>query len=89
MIVKLAGAAGMICQNRLFGFLELQQQLGELEVVEATVEPTTTALYGCLPDEAALHGVLNRVHSLGLRLVEVRRLKGDAPRMTGTTSGHR
>ena len=56
MIVKLAGAAGMICQNRLFGFLELQQQLGELEVVEATVEPTTTVLYGCLPDEAALHG---------------------------------
>jgi hypothetical protein len=50
-----------------------------LEVFEATVEPTTTALYGCLPDEAALHGVLNRVHSLGLRLVEVRGLKGDAP----------
>ena len=88
MIVKLAGT-GMICQNRLFGFLELQQQLSELEVFEATVEPTTTVLYGCLPDEAALHGVLNRVHSLGLRLVEVRRLKGDAPRMTGTTSGHR
>ena len=48
--------------------------LAELDGIEATVEPATTVLYGCLPDEAALYGVLDRVQSLGLRLVEVRRL---------------
>ena len=48
--------------------------LAELDGLEATVEPATTVLYGCLPDEAALYGVLDRVQSLGLRLVEVRRL---------------
>ena len=49
-------------------------ELDGLEALEATVEPATTVLYGWLPDEAALYGVLARVQSLGLRLVEVRRL---------------
>jgi len=48
--------------------------LAEWDGLEATVEPATTVLYGCLSDEAALYGVLDRVQSLGLRLVEVRRL---------------
>ena len=49
--------------------------LTELGGLEVTVEPAMTVLSGCL-DEAALYGVLDRVQSLGLRLVEVRRLPG-------------
>ncbi len=47
--------------------------LAELDGLDATVEPATTVLSGRLQDEAALHGVLDRLQSLGLHLVEVRR----------------
>jgi hypothetical protein len=33
-----------------------------------------TVLSGALPDQHALHGVLQRIHSLGLELIAVRRL---------------
>jgi hypothetical protein len=32
-----------------------------------------TVIYGVLPDQPALHGLLNRVRDLGLRLISVRR----------------
>lgn len=41
----------------------------DLVVVEAAGQ---TVLVGVLADQAALHGVLARLDSLGLRLVEVR-----------------
>ena len=46
--------------------------LADLDGLDATVEPATTVLCGRLQDEAALHGVLDRLQSLGLQLVEVR-----------------
>jgi hypothetical protein len=39
---------------------------------EVTVEKTTTTLRGELADQAALHGAIDRVRSLGLELLQVR-----------------
>ncbi len=43
----------------------------------AQVEPVETVLSGVLEDQAALYGVLEHVHALGLELVEVRRVVVD------------
>jgi hypothetical protein len=39
----------------------------------ANVEPVATVLSGPVEDQAALHGLLRRIESLGLELLEVRR----------------
>jgi hypothetical protein len=41
---------------------------------EAEVEPAETILRGPVQDQAALHGILEQIESLGLELVEVRRI---------------
>jgi hypothetical protein len=46
----------------------------------------TTLISGCLPDQAALHGVLNLIHGLGLVLVSVSRL---TPANPATDAEHR
>ena len=50
------------------------EELEEVENLRATIEPAETVLRGCVPDQAALHGILARLHSLGLELLEVRRV---------------
>jgi hypothetical protein len=35
-----------------------------------------TLLKGCLPDQAAMYGVIARLEALGLELLEIRRLAG-------------
>ncbi len=45
----------------------------------AELEPVETVLAGTMEDQAALYGVLQRVQSLGLELVEVRRVVADSP----------
>jgi hypothetical protein len=47
----------------------------------AHVEPTETLLCGRIEDQAALHGYLERIESLGLELVEVRRIT-ETPRVS-------
>ena len=42
----------------------------------------TTTLVGPLADQAALHGVLSRIHDLALPIVSVRRVAPDGERVT-------
>ena len=52
--------------------------LAELSDMTISVEPPETVLYGELPDQSALFGLISRMHGMGLRLIEIRRLPGDA-----------
>ena len=48
--------------------------LSRFEGFEAEVEPAETILRGSISDQAALHGVLDRIQGLGLELMEIRRV---------------
>ena len=48
--------------------------LETFDAMESDVEPVETILHGPVRDQAELHGLLRRLQSLGLELVEVRRL---------------
>jgi len=48
--------------------------LSELHDLTISVEPPETVLHGSLPDQSAVVGLISRIHGLGLRLIEVRRL---------------
>ncbi|NGN62622.1 hypothetical protein G5C51_01715 [Streptomyces sp. A7024] len=60
--------------GRVVGALE--EAFSELTI---TVHPAETVLRGSPLDQAALYGILDRIQSLGLELVEVRRLPGGRP----------
>jgi hypothetical protein len=51
--------------------------LAELRNLTVIVEPAETVLHGSLPDQSAVVGLISRIHGLGLRLIEVRRLGAD------------
>jgi hypothetical protein len=53
----------------------LARELG----LRAEVEPVETVLRGPMRDQDALHEILAQMQDLGLELVEIRRLPGDAP----------
>jgi len=48
--------------------------LAAFEGLTTTIEPVETVLYGPVEDQSTLHGLLGRIQSLGLELVEIRRL---------------
>jgi len=48
--------------------------LEDFDGLEQSVEKVETVLHGPVVDQAALHGLLQRIETLGLELVEVRRL---------------
>jgi hypothetical protein len=56
--------------------------LGAFEGLTATVEPVETVLHGAVQDQSSLHGLLDRIQSLGLELVEIRRLPEPADEST-------
>ena len=47
---------------------------GAFDGLVAEPEPARTVLRGEIADRAALHGVLERIESLGLELLDVRRI---------------
>jgi hypothetical protein len=55
------------------GGLLSERLLGAFPELDARGMGRVTVLVGDLPDQAALHGVLSRIESLGIELLEVRR----------------
>jgi hypothetical protein len=50
---------------------------GAFEDFTASVKPAETVMRGELRDQSELHGVLLRIQSLGLELIEVRRIEDE------------
>jgi hypothetical protein len=48
--------------------------LARFEGMDSDVEPVETVLHGPMRDQAELHGMISLIRTLGLELVEVRRL---------------
>jgi hypothetical protein len=63
---------------RVVGVLPPEALL-DFERLIASVEPVETVLHGPLRDQAALHGLLARLETLGVQVVEVRRLHDPDP----------
>ncbi len=59
----------------------------DFEQLSASVEPVETVLHGPLGDQAALHGLLARLQTLGVQVVEVRRLHDPAPPAPDSPAG--
>jgi hypothetical protein len=53
--------------------------LPAFEGLDVTTEPVETIVYGPLADQEAVHRLLIKLESLGLEVVEFRRLPGAAP----------
>ena len=51
-------------------------QLSAFEGLAVTTEPVETVVYGPLADQDAIHRLLLKLESLGLEVVEFRRLPG-------------
>ena len=63
---------------RVIGVLPPEALL-DFERLSASVEPVETVLHGPLQDQAALHGLLARLQTFGVQVLEVRRLHDPAP----------
>ena len=55
------------------------EALLDFELLSASVEPVETVLHGPLRDQAALHGLLVRLHAFGVQVLDIRRLHDPAP----------
>ncbi len=63
---------------RVAGILPPEALL-DFERLSASVEPVETVLHGPLADQAALHGLLARLETFGVQVIEVRRLHEHSP----------
>jgi hypothetical protein len=53
------------------------EALLDFDRLTASVEPVETVLHGPLRDQAALQGLLARLETCGIQIIEVRRLRTD------------
>jgi hypothetical protein len=51
-----------------------ERLLSSFEGFDAEIKPVETILRGSVSDQAALHGILEQIETLGLELVEVRQV---------------
>ncbi len=63
---------------RIAGVLPPEALL-DFERLTASVEPVETVVHGPLQDKAALNGLLARLETFGIEVLEVRRLHERAP----------
>jgi malate/lactate dehydrogenase len=59
--------------------------LPAFEGLTVTTEPVETILHGPVPDQEALHELLSKIQSLGLEVVELRRLPAVGPQSDAHT----
>jgi hypothetical protein len=59
------------------------EALLDFERLTASIEPVETVLHGPLRDQAALHGLLARLETFGVEVMEVRRFHHDPPATDG------
>ncbi len=55
------------------------EALLDFDRLTASVEPVETVLHGPIQDQAALHGLLARLETFGVQVIEVRRLREKDP----------
>ncbi len=63
------------------------EALLDFEPLTASVEPVETGLHRPIRDQAALHGLLARLETFGIQVMEVRRLHHGDPSASGGHSG--
>jgi hypothetical protein len=62
--------------------------LSAFEGLAVTIEPVETVLYGPIADQNTLHELLAKLQTLGLEVVELRRLPGGGGHPGTTPSQH-
>ncbi len=62
---------------RIRGVLS-QTLLGAFPGLDAVIDAGDTVLFGALPDQAALYGVIGEIEALGLELLEIRQIPSGA-----------
>ena len=65
--------------------------IASLRPLDASLSPAETVLRGEIEDQAALHGLLDRIRTLGLELIEIRQVRhpGETERSQGSAGGRR
>ncbi len=67
---------------RVAGILPPEALL-DFDRLTASIEPVETVVHGPLRDQAALNGLLARLETFGVQVLEVRRLSGREPPAAG------